>query len=88
MPKILYTLYVTFFKNFFRRCWKLPQQALNDRCQTKITDLSKCLPAQVFVAHTQRFVAAKEKLNSSARKRFELRHNINEATCAKLNEWL
>ena len=39
--------------------------------------------AQAFVAHTTRFVTAKERLNSTAHKRFELRHNINEATCAK-----
>lgn len=87
MPKLLYTLYITFFKNFFRRCWTLPQQALGDRCQTKATDLSKCLPALKTAPNTPRFTTAK-KFVFPARKRFKTRHNINEATCAKLNEWL
>lgn len=86
MPRLLYTLYITFFKNFFRRCWTLPQQALNDRCQTEATDLSKCLPGLKTAPHAPRFTTAKEKLNSSTRKRFKTRHNINEATCAKQNE--
>ena len=43
--------------------------------------------AQAFVAHTPRFLAAKEKLNSPARKRFELRHNIVRRDCAKHDGW-
>ena len=43
--------------------------------------------AQAFVAHTPRFIAAKEKLNSPARKRFELRHNIVRRDCAKHAGW-
>ena len=43
--------------------------------------------AQAFVAHTPHFATAKEKLNSPARKRFELRHNIVRRDCAKLDGW-
>ena len=43
--------------------------------------------AQAFVAHTPRFLAAKEKLNSPARKCFELRHNIVRRDCAKHAGW-
>ena len=53
------------------------------------TDQLKQMPtAQAFVAHTTCFATTKERLNSTARKGFKTRHNINEATCAKLNEWL
>lgn len=46
------------------------------------------MPAtQAFVAHTPRFITAKEKLNSPARKRFELRHNIVRRDCAKHDGW-
>ena len=83
MPKLLYTLYITFFKNFFRRCWTLPQQALNDRCQTKATDLSK-MPAAPHAPVFKLLKIAKV----GARKRIRPRHNIYEATCAKQNEWL
>lgn len=52
------------------------------------TDQLKQMPtSQAFVAHMSRFVTAKEKLNSPARKRFELRHNMVRRDCAKLNEW-
>ena len=43
--------------------------------------------AQAFVAHTPRFITAKEKLNSPARKCFELRHNIVRRDCAKHDGW-
>ena len=46
------------------------------------------MPAtQAFVAHTPRFATAKEKLNSPARKCFELRHNIVRRDCAKHAGW-
>lgn len=52
------------------------------------TDQLKQMPtSQAFVAHTPRFVTVKEKLNSSARKRFELRHNIVRRDCAKHDGW-
>lgn len=43
--------------------------------------------AQAFVAHTPRFATAKEKLNSPARKRFELRHIVVRRDCAKHAGW-
>ena len=50
----IYFVY-NFFKNFFRRCWKLLQQALNDRCQTEAIELSKCLPTLKIAPHATRF---------------------------------
>ena len=52
------------------------------------TDQLKQMPtAQAFVTHTPRFITAKEKLNSPARKRFELRHNIVRRDCVKHDGW-
>lgn len=53
-----------------------------------LTDqLKQTSATQAFVAHTPRFITAKEKLNSPARKRFELRHNIVRRDCAKHDGW-
>ena len=54
---------------------------------TKSTSLSKRQPALKNAPHAPRFTTAK-KYVLPARKYFKTRHNINEATCAKQNEWL
>ena len=53
----------------------------------RIDQLKQMPAAQSFVAHTPRFITTKEKLNSPARKRFELRHNIVRRDCAKHDGW-
>ena len=63
------------------------KQAKQAPHRTKSTSLSKRQPALKTAPHAPPFHNIK-KLNSPARKYFKTRHNINEATCAKQNEWL
>ena len=63
------------------------KQAKQAPCRTKSISLSKRQPALKTAPHAPRFAISK-KLNSPARKSFKTRHNIDEATCAKQNEWL
>ena len=63
------------------------KQAKQAPCRTESTSLSKRQPAHKTAPHAPRFTTAK-KYVLPARKRFKTRHNINEATCAKQNEWL
>ena len=62
------------------------KQAKQAPCRTESTNLSKRQPALKNAPHAPRFTISK-KLNSPARKYFKTRHNINETTCAKQNEW-
>ena len=63
------------------------KQAKQAPHRTESTSLGKCLPALKTAPHAPRFTIAK-KYVLPARKCFKTRHNINEATCAKQNEWL
>lgn len=88
MPKLLYTMYITFFKNFSPSMLEAAAASFRRPLSDENYHLKQMPTAKAFVAHAPRFTTAKEKLNSSTRKRFKTRHNIYEATCAKQDKWL